>query len=111
MNIRNAKYNENGAIDCEIEHPEFGWIPFTASPDDVEQHGRDIYEALIDAGNVSEYAEPVKTAVQLTQEFEIIKEQQKERLRTEKLDSMLSVEFAEIDAATTEADIEKVKLK
>lgn len=39
-----------------------------------------------------------------------IKEAQKEALRKEKLDSMLSVEFAEIDAAVTEADVNKVKL-
>ncbi len=29
MNYRNAKYIANGLIDCEIEHPEYGWIPFT----------------------------------------------------------------------------------
>lgn len=30
MNIRNAKRNEAGSVDCEIEHPTYGWIPFTA---------------------------------------------------------------------------------
>jgi hypothetical protein len=56
MKIRNAKYNQFGTIDCEIEHPVYGWIPFTASPDDVEEHGRQIYaEAAV--GDVAEYAE------------------------------------------------------
>ncbi len=40
MKYRNAKYNEFGTIDCEIEHPDFGWIPFTADHNDVEEHGK-----------------------------------------------------------------------
>jgi hypothetical protein len=44
MKYRNAKYNEIGTIDCEIEHPEYGWIPFTASPDDCEEYGRGIFD-------------------------------------------------------------------
>lgn len=43
MNIRNATYNKFGTIDCEIEHPKFGWIIYTASPDDLELLGRQIY--------------------------------------------------------------------
>jgi hypothetical protein len=35
-----------GAIDCEINHPHYGWVPFTASPDDVEEHGRALYAIL-----------------------------------------------------------------
>lgn len=35
MNYRNAKRLANGWIDCEIEHPELGWIPFTANPNDT----------------------------------------------------------------------------
>jgi len=37
MNYRNAKYiNDNGWIDCEIEHPEYGWIPYTLDPADTD---------------------------------------------------------------------------
>jgi len=50
MQIRNIRFNQYGTINCEIEHPQFGWLPFTASPDDVEQHGRDIYAAALAAG-------------------------------------------------------------
>ena len=35
MDYRNANYNERGGIDCEINHPAYGWIPFTASPKDT----------------------------------------------------------------------------
>ena len=45
MNYRNATYNARGTIDCEIEHPDYGWIPFTASPTDVETLGREIFAA------------------------------------------------------------------
>ena len=32
-------------IDCEVEHPVYGWVPFTASPFDIVSHGPAIYEA------------------------------------------------------------------
>lgn len=35
MEWRNAKQiNEFGWLDCEINHPEFGWIPYTLDPND-----------------------------------------------------------------------------
>lgn len=43
--IRSPRFTADGSIDCEIEHPVFGWIPFTASADDVEEHGRAIFAA------------------------------------------------------------------
>lgn len=45
MNYRNAKFTANGDIDMEVQHPTFGWIPFTASENDVERHGRDLFNA------------------------------------------------------------------
>ena len=55
MDVRNAAYNQYGTIDCEINHPVFGWIPFTASPDDVEAHGAAIYAELTASGSVAAY--------------------------------------------------------
>ncbi len=55
---RNARYNAHGGIDCEILHPRWGWIPFTASPDDVEEHGRAIYAAIVATGDAAPYAPP-----------------------------------------------------
>ena len=34
MNYRNPIFTENGWIDCEIEHSQYGWIPFTCDPED-----------------------------------------------------------------------------
>jgi hypothetical protein len=49
IETRNPTRNEDGTIDVEINHPVYGWIPFTASPDDPEPHGREIFEALKDS--------------------------------------------------------------
>jgi len=34
MEYRNPIYNAFETIDCEINHPEYGWIPFTCDPND-----------------------------------------------------------------------------
>ena len=62
MLIRNLQYaNAEGTlIDIEIEHPTYGWIPFTASPDDVEEYGRVIYQEAKEGklGDIAPYVEP-----------------------------------------------------
>ena len=40
--------NADGTIDCRIFHPRYGFIPFTASPNDPDFHGRAIHEILAD---------------------------------------------------------------
>lgn len=58
--IRNPQYNNAGTIDCEINHPVYGWIPFTASADDPEEHGRQIHAAIAEgqAGPIAAYSPP-----------------------------------------------------
>ena len=60
MEIRNAIYNAFGTIDCEINHPKLGWIPFTASPGDVEEFGREIHARIMsgEAGQIAQYVAP-----------------------------------------------------
>lgn len=58
MEFKNAQYNKFGTIDCDINHPVYGWVPFTASPDDVEPLGAEIHQAALDAGGVAAYVEP-----------------------------------------------------
>jgi len=57
MEYRNATYNAHGTIDVEIEHPVFGWIPFTASPDDSEEFGRELF-AEVNLGEAGPYLVP-----------------------------------------------------
>lgn len=36
MNVRNPKYSEHGSVECGVEHPVYGWIPFHAVAGDPE---------------------------------------------------------------------------
>lgn len=58
--IKNAVFANAGqtAIDCEIQLSSGEWLPFTASADDAEKHGRDVFAAIIESGNVADYIEP-----------------------------------------------------
>ena len=62
MNIRNATQSIGGAIDVEYEHPKYGWIPFTASPDDSEELGRSIYAAAV-KGEVAPRPDPTQDEI------------------------------------------------
>jgi hypothetical protein len=55
MEYRNARYNADGTIDCELNHPRFGWVAFTANPNDVEEFGRAMFEAIVANGDVAPY--------------------------------------------------------
>ena len=70
MEIRNAIYNAFGTIDCEINHPKLGWIPFTASPDDSEEIGREVHAQIIAgaAGAVASYVAPSTSSEQKASE-------------------------------------------
>lgn len=63
IEIRNTKFNAVGTIDCEINHLKFGWIPFTASPDDIEITGREIYAAAI-GRSPAPYVPTIETSAQ-----------------------------------------------
>lgn len=43
ISAQHPRYNATGAVDLDVEHPDLGWIPFTASPTDPEPLGREIY--------------------------------------------------------------------
>jgi len=58
--FRNPAFNQYGTIDLEIDHPQFGWLPFTASPNDSEERGRDLY-ARASAGAVAPYVPALPT--------------------------------------------------
>jgi hypothetical protein len=62
-NYRNAKYiNDNGWIDCEIEHPDWGWIPYTLDPADTDMtiNNDDLLAAMKAAGDVEAYVPPTQ---------------------------------------------------
>jgi hypothetical protein len=46
IEIRNPQHASGGSIDCEINHPDFGWIPFTATADDPYGFVPEVWAAL-----------------------------------------------------------------
>lgn len=77
IQIKNPVYSafDNSTIDCEIEHPVYGWIPFTANPDDFELIGKDVYDACVAgvAGPIAAYVPTpphINTALQNKAEAE-----------------------------------------
>ena len=63
MNYRNARYvNNDGWIDCEIEHPDYGWIPYTLDPADTDMtvNNDELLAAMASAGDVAAYVPPTQ---------------------------------------------------
>lgn len=60
METRNASFNQRGTIDLEINHPVYGWIPFTANPNDTgaEFDVSTFFAEVAQSGTVAEYVEP-----------------------------------------------------
>lgn len=63
LDVRNpvAASADGKIIECEVEFAGIGWLPFAASADDVEAHGRAIHAAITagEYGAVGAYVEPV----------------------------------------------------
>ena len=61
---KNLIYNAHGTVDMIIDHPQYGWIPFTADPNDTEQLGKDLYAAAIAGtlGTIAAYIAPIPTS-------------------------------------------------
>jgi len=46
IEFRNAQHYRLNAINCEVNHKEYGWIPFLATSYDEEEYGRELYRQL-----------------------------------------------------------------
>lgn len=57
LETRNRRYNAFGGIDLELNHPIYGWIPNTATPDDPDPRGVQIWEQ-VSAMEVGPYVPP-----------------------------------------------------
>ena len=66
IDAKNPKWGnaEHTLIDVEakFEHypEEWGYLPFMANPEDVEAHGRDLYQRCVNGefGTIAEYVAP-----------------------------------------------------
>lgn len=48
--IRNPRFSVHGGIDCEVEHPTLGWIPYYATADDTEPFGVQVFTEAFEMG-------------------------------------------------------------
>lgn len=85
MNVRNAVLTQSGSFNCEIEHPEFGWIPFTASADDTEAFGREIHKELSEGRHGTVPEQPAEDAIDQALKFAIILRQEAYRRESDPL--------------------------
>ena len=62
MNYRNAQYIDSTRIDCEIEHPVHGWIPYTLDPADTDMtvNNDDLLSVMSANGDVAAYVPPTQ---------------------------------------------------
>lgn len=62
MNYRNARYIDATRIDCEIQHPEYGWIPYTLDPADADTtiKNDELLSAMTVNGDVAAYVPPTQ---------------------------------------------------
>lgn len=72
MNYRNAKHLADGRIDCEIEHPVYGWIPFTADPADTgaQFDVAELHALMVADPATAPYAPPTSEEIAAQQEAE-----------------------------------------
>lgn len=114
MNIRNAKYGESGSIDCEIDHPAYGWIPFTAVAGDPNS---DIVLAEIAAQNITVAPKLPKTPAQLDAEASAAAKKTIAQVRADIFPDLLDFVAglpgapANIKAARDRVNAEKLKVR
>lgn len=66
MKYKNARYTATGNITCEVDHPTLGWIPFTASENDSEKFGKDLFKIIKKKGDIFPYIEKEITLEEAT---------------------------------------------
>lgn len=84
MKYRNAKYiSGNGLIECEINHPEFGWIPYGLNPADTDMtvNNDDLLVAMAKNNDVAAYVPPTQAELDTTLSADI--RDQRDRLLLE----------------------------
>jgi len=63
MNYRNARGISGNRIDCEIDHPVHGWIPYTLDPDDTDNTVDNVALLTSIGNNFSAYVAPTSAEV------------------------------------------------
>jgi hypothetical protein len=93
MNYRNAKRISYNRIDCEIDHPVYGWIPFTCDPTDTGSQFNVLeLHARMDADpETSAYIPP--TEEEITAELAALVRSERDRILVTVVDPIVSNQF------------------
>jgi len=65
MDYRNAKHISGGRIDCELNHPSYGWIPYTLDPADTDTTVDNDALLLAIDGNAVAYIPPTPEEIEV----------------------------------------------
>jgi len=65
MDYRNAKYIDETRIDCELNHPSYGWIPYTLDPSDTDTNVDNDELLLAIDGNAVAYVPPTPEEIEV----------------------------------------------
>lgn len=65
MNIRNSTYKnkEHTIVDVEIEHPQYGWIPYTFKSDEIDESYDAEIRVYLETITINTYIEPVSPSL------------------------------------------------
>ena len=104
MRYRNAKYIDTTRIDCEIEHPEFGWIPYTLDPADTDMtvNNDELLAAMALTGDVAAYVPPTQAELDASKATQVRAERD-QRLLTVDAIAGNALRWAALDADTQAA--------
>ena len=75
MQVRNPSYTSDGRIDCEIDHPSFGWIPYTADGGSVDPLELAIHETALAIGPIAYAAPPPPTLPEMRASMQLTRRQ------------------------------------
>lgn len=59
--VKNLSRSSKGIVDCELNHPHLGWIPFTAHPEDMEESTVALF-AYLETNNITVDSLPLNTS-------------------------------------------------
>lgn len=75
MEYRNAKYISETVIDCEINHKQFGWIPYTCSDEEADKSAIAINiglrAAMEENDDVEAWVEPTASEIAAAQAIDV----------------------------------------
>ena len=105
MEYRNAKYIDEFRIECEINHPVLGWIPYGLDPDDLDMtiDNNALLAAMAKTQDVIPYTPPTQAELDAAKASEL--RLQRDKLLQTLVDPLAgnALRWAELSASKQQA--------